>query len=176
MYSPHLLQDDPGVGGGLADVVAGALVPALHHVRQHQDQAVLHLGDGLPLLLDLADVVHGVAGGLGQGLVEVLDLVSGADIQAVEGLDAVLPGLLAVVSEAPGGDGHAVDGQDHAVLRQPQHQHQDKEEKAHKEGGDADHEVEVVDGELAHGDVHAGVALAVALGVIDGLVDGQEVG
>ena len=37
----HLLHDDAGVSRRLLDVVAGVLVPALDHVRQHGDQAVL---------------------------------------------------------------------------------------------------------------------------------------
>ena len=56
----HLFHDYFCVGGGFADVVARAPVAALDHVSQNHDQTALQLCDLLALLLNLADVAHGV--------------------------------------------------------------------------------------------------------------------
>ena len=56
----HLFHDYLGVGGGLFDMVAGALVAALNHICEHYYQTVLELCDLFALLLNLADVAHGV--------------------------------------------------------------------------------------------------------------------
>ena len=56
----HLFHDYFSVGSGLFNVVAGALVAAFDHVGEHYYQTVLELCNLFALLLNLADVAHGV--------------------------------------------------------------------------------------------------------------------
>ena len=170
----ELVHDDAGVGRGLADVVAGALVAALDHVGQHQDQAVLQLADDLVLPLHLGDELHHVLGGLDHRVVQVLDLVAGADVQRLDALQRALPGGLAVVGEAAGGQRHGVDGQYDVVLRQPDAYGQDHDEEAEEQRYDPGQELVAAGGDVAHVDVHRRVALADAVAVVDGVVDGQQ--
>ena len=126
----QLAHDDAGIGGGLAHVVAGALVTALHHVGQHHDQTVLQLVDLLVLVLHLGDVLHHVPGGLDHGLVQVFDLVAGEYVEPLDLLQRDGPGGGAVEGELVRGHGHGVDGQYDVVLRQPYGRRQNQHEEA----------------------------------------------
>ena len=163
---PHLLHDDPGIGGGLAHVVPRALVPALHHVGQHQNEAVLHFGDDPVLVVDAGDVPEDILRGLGEGAVEVFDLVACANVQIPEAAHTVLPGLLAVVGEFSGGRRHGVDRPDDVVLRQVQSNGQGQDEEAEEEGDKPGKVAALRGAQPLHGDIHRRVALADAVASI----------
>ena len=56
------LEDDTGICRGLPDVISGALVTALHHVCEDENDAALHLGDRVLLVLYIVDVLDAVFG------------------------------------------------------------------------------------------------------------------
>ena len=171
---PKLLHDDVGVGGGLADVVAGALIAAFHHVRKHEDQAILHFADHGTLMLDGGDILHGLLGGLRQRVIEVFDLVARMDVETLDALDAAAAVLRVVEGKAAGGIGHGIDRQDDVVFREPDAGDQDHDDEAEGEGDNSDKELDRILRQKAHRDVRRGIADAVALFVVDRLVYGQE--
>ena len=173
-FVPHLLHNDAGIGCRLLDVMSGVLVPALHHVRQHGDEAVLHAGDGGVFLLHVLDVLRHICRGLGKGPVEGLDLVPGADVQAADGLH-VHP-LIHVLTEGElfSRQGHGVEGQDQMAVRQPKADGNDEQSEGNKEGQRLCDEAALVVDQVDHGDVHAHIADASPRGIIQGAVDGEE--
>ena len=131
----QLIHDDPGISRRLPHMIPCGLIPALHHIRQHHDQCILHLRNGLGFCPECTDVITAVLRGLGQSLVHILDLVSGVDVQTTDPLHIFLERIFFIVSEFAGTEGHGIDGNDDVIFRDPEpdgdgeNQEADKDQK-----------------------------------------------
>ena len=153
---------------------SGGLVAALDEVGHDVDHAGLERGDGLVLALGLGDVVDRVAGRFRHGLIEMLDLVAGADLDVVDALECFLAGFVVVVGEVAGKLGEAVDGRDDETLGEVNADGEDRDEEAHEDRRDLDGEDALDLGDVGHGDVNADIGFALAAGVIDRVISSQE--
>ena len=106
------------------------------------------------LPLDVGHIAHHVLHGLGGGAIQVLDLVAGLYVQLSDALHRLVAAGFTVEGEIGRGHGHGVDGQDHAVFRQPERDGQDHDEEAEEEGHHAHQELIDAGGDVAHIDVH----------------------
>ena len=170
----ELVGNDLCVGGGLFDVVAGQLVTAFDEVGENVDQTVLHFLQLLGFLSGILDIIHGVVAHLGQGFVEVLDLIAGFNPQVVDLFDAFLAFGLSVESESAGRNRHRVDRVDDDVIGEPEAGRKKYDEEPDEKGNDAGEEDLLLKPQLVHGNVDARIALTYSALVLDRNVDRQE--
>ena len=131
----HLLHDQLCVCGGIADVVAGALVTAFHQIRQNHDQTVLKFGDLFVFLLGVVDVGDRIFRHLSDRVIQVFNLISGLDIQRPNLIQAVFSSFIALRRKGGGNGGNLIDGlYDFMLCRiSPDGQNQNEEAEEERE-------------------------------------------
>ena len=101
-------------------MIARYLIPVLYHVCENEDKTALHLVELFRLSLDIVDIFHTVGRRLGEGSVEIFDLITCVDIELSYHVDILFSYFLTVVSEGLSRISHGVNGIDYAVLGKPE--------------------------------------------------------
>ena len=119
-------------------------------------------------------VVHHILRGPGHGVIQVFDLIPGADIQLPYALQGIRPGFLGGIGGIAGGDIQGIDRDYNIVLRKPDRHGQKQDENTQEQGKYTGRELIAVPDDTVHADIHADIALTDALAVVYRLVNRQQ--
>ena len=170
----HLFENNAAVGCGFSYMVTGALVTAFHHICQYQNQTVLHPADRIRLFLNICDIFDSFFNGQTEGLVQILNFITGPNIQVSEMLNTAASAFLGFTGKVICGNRHGIDRKDQIIVRKPEADINNHKQEANEQYYDLDQKLHFIQGNLRHGNINACIGLCDSIGIPNRFIHCQQ--